>query len=223
MYIFVYKRLLKKLGPSHWWPGETPFEVIVGAILTQNTSWKNVEKAIHALKVKKLLSPGNMAKVKESELAQIIKSSGYYNQKARKLIVFLDWFKKHRNSISYINRKYSKKENELRQELLGLYGIGPETADSILCYALKKPFFVVDHYTFRWLHRYRPDRYTKNYEDLRSIVEKEFLKRYPEQPVVHLNEFHALIVRLSSQICTKKNPKCNICPLEGRCVANDIV
>jgi len=220
MFISAYKKLLKKLGSSNWWPGDTSFEIIAGAILTQNTSWKNVEKAIRSLKEHNLLKPKLMARLKQDELAPIIRSSGYYNQKARKLIAFLEWFEKFNYSISIINKKYRGRENDLRNDLLSLHGIGPETADSILCYAFEKPFFVVDKYTFRWLQRYRPDKYTDSYETLRKNVERAFKKQYPDDTTGHLNEYHALIVRLCNGVCVKRNPLCDECPLHGRCAVN---
>lgn len=222
----AYRRLLERLGPSRWWPGETPFEVMVGAILTQNTSWTNVEKSINLLKEKKLLVPGPMASLRRDELAVLIRSSGYYNQKAKKLLAFLEWYSTYQFSPAKIRSAFRGREDDLREELLSLHGVGRETADSILCYALELPFFVVDAYTVRWLARYRKGESHAGYESLRHAVESEFQKRYGREGdgrrkgaslTAHFNEFHALLVRLGKDFCKKRNPLCKGCPLEDLC------
>ena len=148
----IYNRLYKAYGPRHWWPGETPFEVMVGAILTQNTSWRNVEKAIERLKAKKVLNVKGIHQLKRTELASLIKSSGYYRIKADRLKAFVDFiFEEYDGRIEKMRRE---KMEVLRPRLLKVKGVGPETADSILLYGLRKPIFVVDAYTKRILSRH---------------------------------------------------------------------
>ena len=216
----AYKTLFDHLGPSSWWPARTPFEVIIGAILTQNTSWKNVEKAIAALKEKKLLSAGQLSSMSVEELGPIIRSSGYYNQKAKKVLLFLEWYKKYNYSPAAVKRKFSNDYHSLREELLCVHGVGRETADSILCYAFELPFFVVDAYTFRWLSRYSPAHYFEKYDDLRLTVENEFQAVFESDITKHYNEYHALLVRLGNGICTKRNPACHSCCLSLTCKKN---
>lgn len=219
----VYNRLRAKLGPSQWWPGDSPFEVMVGAILTQNTSWKNVERAIAELKRHRLLRPRRMHALPPEELAPLIRSSGYYNQKAKKLHALLDWYSGYGYSVARIQRAFPpERRDALRRELLELRGVGPETADSILCYALGMPFFVVDAYTMRWLERYAPEHACRDYEPLRAAVEAELACAVSGEAefVQILNEFHALIVRLCARICTKRRPDCEGCPLRRTCRRN---
>ncbi len=202
----IYDILLKAFGPRHWWPGESPLEIIVGAILTQNTAWKNVEKAIENLKAAGCLSLKALDKIPQDELAELIRSSGYYNQKAKKIKIF----------VRYICSRYAcsleamrhRPLEELREELLSLYGIGPETADSILLYAFEKPTFVVDAYTRRILLRHGWMTEKATYEDIRAF----FMKHLP-QDVALFNEFHALIVYVGNQFC-RRNPRCSDCVLE---------
>lgn len=213
----VYRLLASQLGPSRWWPAESPLEVMLGAILTQNTSWKNVEKALAALRESTDLEPERIRAMPPAHLAECIRSSGYFNQKAERLRLFLDWFAAYGFDMRRLRRRPPE---ALRQELLGLKGIGPETADSILCYAVEWPFFVVDAYTFRLMERLGlglPDRY----EPLREAVESEFRRAHPHdtERTDHLNEFHALIVRHGNTICRKRNPDCPACPLRRRCRA----
>ncbi|MBI3395181.1 MAG: hypothetical protein HY042_05055, partial [Spirochaetia bacterium] len=191
---------------------------IVGAILTQNTSWKNVEKALESLSSHGLLSARAMARVPAHELAPLIRTSGYYNQKARKLTAFLKWFVKHNYSTAALRKRYAPDPLLLRAELLGLFGIGPETADSILNYALGFPFFVVDAYTHRLVERYGPHRSRQKYEIVRADVESEFTAVYgTKQLPQHLGEFHALIVRHGNSVCVKRAPRCGSCSLAGSC------
>lgn len=197
--------LLKNYGPRHWWPASTPFEMMVGAILTQNTTWKNAEKAL--LNFGNDLSPEYLAAVDIEELASLIRPSGYYNQKALKLKALTDWFKKYSYSI-YEAEKVAG--DILRNELLAVKGIGPETADSILLYALNKPYFVVDAYTRRILSRLGYNT-PKKYDDLRLLIEANL----PADLYIY-NEFHALIVEHAKQHCRKK-PVCKGCPLEFNC------
>jgi len=216
-FIPIYEKLFSFLGHSKWWPASSPFEVMVGAILTQNTSWKNVEKAIGELKKNGIMSPHSMNEVKEENLALMIKSSGYYNQKAKKLKSLLLWYSDCGLSISRVKTKYSSRWDDLRRDLLSIHGVGPETADSILCYAFELPYFVVDAYTFRLLERFTGRIYS-SYADVQKMVMDEFASHYSKKKLVrHFNEFHALIVRLSYKICAKRNPSCPECPLKKTC------
>lgn len=201
----IYDTLFNAYGPRHWWPAKTPFEMMVGAILTQNTTWTNVEKAIDNFG--EHLSPEFIAAISLEELGQIIRPSGYYNQKALRLKALTAWFKQY----SYDIEKAQLIEGEiLRSELLYVKGIGPETADSILLYALNKPFFVVDTYTKRLLHRLGY-AIPKTYDQLRLKIETSL-----PCDIYLYNEFHALIVEHSKQHC-KKNPSCAACPLVALC------
>jgi len=203
----IYRTLYKAYGPRHWWPGETPFEVMVGAILTQNTSWGNVEKAIQKLKGKRILDPEGIYYLKKSQLASLIKSSGYYRIKANRLKSFVDFlFDKYGGDIQKMGRE---ELGELRDKLLGVKGIGPETADSILLYGLGKSIFVVDAYTKRILSRHRLISEKGSYEEVQNL----FMDHLPHDEKL-FNEYHALFVHLGKTLC-KKIPKCDICPLEG--------
>lgn len=221
IYTSIYDILLRKMGPSHWWPGDSPFEVMVGAILTQNTSWKNVEKAIQNLKDNDVLQPDTMHDLPVEELAAMIRSSGYYNQKAKKLHAYLGWFKLYSYDENSILKTFDRSGSELRSELLKIHGIGPETADSILCYAFGYPWFVVDAYTMRWQGRFRETHKGWKYSEIQERVHGEFFDQYGDSDrQKHFNEFHALLVRLSNTICTKRNRSCDRCPLVGECEKN---
>lgn len=203
----IYRRLYKTFGPQHWWPAQTPFEVIVGAILTQNTAWANVEKAIENLKTANCLSPRKIRDIPLPRLARLIRPSGYYNIKAKRLKSFINFlFQKYSGSLARMSKTNLAK---LRQQLLLVKGIGPETADSILLYACGKPIFVVDAYTQRILERHSLLDGKTQYAKVQSI----FLRNLKPQTRL-FNEFHALLVRLGKDFCRKK-PLCNLCPLEG--------
>jgi endonuclease-3 related protein len=208
--IGIHDILLDRFGPQHWWPGETPFEVAVGAILTQSTSWKNVEKAIGNLKKAGLLTPGELHKIECNELAVHIRPAGYYNAKARKLKEFINHvYVNHRGELSGMLESNGK---DLRKELLSIWGIGPETADSIVLYAAGKPEFVVDAYTRRIFSRLGYVDGGIDYDGLKEFSEKNL----PRDVSVY-NEFHALLVRLGKDFCRKTTPLCPQCPLEKRC------
>ncbi|HWQ89562.1 MAG TPA: endonuclease III domain-containing protein [Desulfitobacteriaceae bacterium] len=204
----IYDILFREYGQRYWWPASTPYEMMVGAILTQNTAWTNVEKALANFEGR--LSPQFIASVSGEELARIIRPSGYYNQKALRLKALTAWFEKY----SYeIEKTRAGEGPTLRTELLSVQGIGRETADSILTYALNKPFFIVDAYTRRLLSRFgcAVDDVTGSYEDLRLRIENTIprdLKLY--------NEFHALIVEHAKRYC-RKLPLCAGCPLKAVC------
>lgn len=192
----IYKKLLKHFGPQNWWPADTEFEVIVGAILTQNTNWKNVEKAIANLKREKLLSAKKILEVRSLKLERLLKPSGYFRQKARRLKGFI--------------KEYHGKSRMSREELLKIKGIGPETADSILLYAFDKPTFVVDAYTRRIGQRldlFKSD----DYHEIKDFFEKN-LPRDLEM----YKEYHALLVELAKNYC-KIKPLCKKCPINKLC------
>ncbi len=201
----IYRTLYRIYGPRNWWPGETPFEIMVGAILTQNTSWKNVEKAIRELKEKGALTPDEIHRLKRSELARLIKSSGYYRIKAERLKSFVKFlFVNYGGNLGRMRKEEGK---VLREKLLKVRGIGPETADSILLYGLGKPIFVVDAYTKRILLRHGLTSQKTSYEEIQRL----FMDHLPHEERL-FNEYHALMVHLGKTLC-KKIPKCDICPL----------
>ena len=208
----IYQELYIKIGPRDWWPADSPFEIIVGAILTQNTSWTNVKKAIANLKQQNLLSPQLLSKISEPELAGIIRPSGYYNQKAKKIKNFLKYFM--REYSGSIEIMATRDMYILRTELLAINGIGPETADSILLYALEKPIFVVDSYTRRIFSRHNWLSENLDYQEMQDY----FMNRLNEN-VILFNEFHALIDYIGHHYCRKK-PLCDICPLKNELPQN---
>ena len=202
----IYQRLYRSFGPQSWWPGETPFEVIVGAILTQNTNWQNVAKAIDNLKKAKVLTPKKLHSLPLATLARLIRPSGYFNIKAKRLRSFLDFlFKDYQGKLE---KMFSRPLDELRGEILSVKGIGPETADSILLYAGGFPVFVVDAYTKRIFSRQKLLSEDMDYHRVQKIF-MENLKK----DVQLFNEYHALIVRLGKDFCKKTKPKCEVCPI----------
>lgn len=203
----LYEKIYGALGPQGWWPGETPFEVAVGAILTQNTNWGNVARAIKALKDEGLLEARALHNLPEAELARLIRPAGYYNVKARRLKNFLDFLgDRHQYSMELMA---AADLEDLRPALLEVKGIGPETADSILLYALNKPTFVVDAYTFRILSRHSLVNDSCSYEELRQL----FMDHLPPE-VPRYQEYHALLVRLGKDWC-RSQPRCDSCPVQG--------
>ena len=203
----IYQELYRHFGPQSWWPGETPFEVIVGAILTQNTNWQNVAKAIANLKNAGVLTPRKLYSLPQDKLARLIKPSGYFNIKAKRLKAFLDFlFKNYGGSLK---KMFSRDMESLRKEILNIKGIGPETADSILLYAGDFPVFVVDAYTKRIFSRKKLFPEDWDYHQVQKIFMENLKKE-----VRLFNEYHALIVRLGKDFCKKTNPKCEICPIK---------
>ncbi len=203
----IYQRLYAAYGPRHWWPGDTVFEVMVGAILTQNTSWRNVEKAIQNLKKEGVLNPKKMVHLRRADLASLIRPSGYFRIKADRLKNFLAFFFE---AYGGSFRKMGREETEvLRKGLLSIRGIGPETADSMLLYGLQKPVFVVDAYTRRILSRHGIVGQKASYEEIQQL----FMDHLPSDEKL-FNEYHALLVHLGKEVC-RKAPKCGLCPLEG--------
>ncbi|MDH4202048.1 MAG: endonuclease III domain-containing protein [Phycisphaerae bacterium] len=202
----IYNRLYTYYGPQHWWPGETRFEIIVGAILTQNTNWTNVEKAIANLKKGGYLTPAGLHELPADRLAQLIRPAGYFNIKARRLKCFLDWlFDEYDGLLESLN---GLGLSTLREKLLAVKGIGPETADSICLYAFQKPIFVVDAYTARVFGRHGMIEAPSGYEQIQEIFHEGL-----DKDVQFFNEFHALIVQVGKNHC-KPKPICNGCPLE---------
>ncbi len=195
----TYDILFSNFGPQKWWPAKTPFEVVVGALLTQQTSWYNVEKAIKKLREKKLLSPKKLLHIETKELSTHLKPTGYYRQKAQRLKILASEFPR-------LNKLRNKPIDKQRKELLKLNGVGKETADSILLYAFNRPILPIDAYTHRTTERiYGVDG---NYEEIRLFHESSISKN-PKT----LNEYHALIVELAKRYCKKGKPNCVECPI----------
>lgn len=228
----IYETLYRKFGPQGWWPivdinknksiyrkgyfaklkDKEMFEISIGAILTQNTTWKNAEKGLLSLKKNDLLSYTKILNTKDLTLYRLIRSTGYYKQKTKKIKNFSLWLLNNDGSLSKIFSKFKNKKDELRDLLLKINGVGRETADSILLYAGYLPFFVIDSYTKRLYKRFTGDMNEYDYDDLRIIFEKSLNKDFK----IYM-EFHALIVELSKNICLKKNPLCLKCPLSHIC------
>ena len=203
----AYRRMYRYYGPLHWWPGETPFEVMVGAILTQNTAWTNVEKAIANLKKAKVLDPHKLYQLKPAKLAALIRPAGYFRVKTKRLRHFLKFLLE--ECDGNISRLKRQSLEVLREKLLSVNGIGPETADSMLLYALDKPIFVVDAYTRRILHRHHLCKKEMSYADLQQLF-----MTHLKSDVPHYNEYHAQLVNIGKDFCRTK-PRCEKCPLNG--------
>jgi endonuclease-3 related protein len=202
----MYGKLFGAFGPQGWWPGETPFEVALGAILTQNTNWHNVARVLGELKAEGYLNAQILGEMPEAELARRLRPAGYYNLKARRIKNFIAFLARFHNSMEVLARENF---DALRGALLAVKGIGPETADSILLYALDKPTFVVDAYTFRILRRHDLIGEVCSYEELRQT----FMESLPPELRLY-QEFHALLVRLGKEFC-RPEPRCPVCPLNG--------
>lgn len=201
----VYQRLWDAYGPQQWWPGDSPFEVMIGAVLVQNTAWKNVQRAIENLRDVDLLTPVELHAVPPAELEELIRPAGYFRMKARRLRNLLDYlFQQHDGSLDTM---FSLDTETLRHELLAINGIGPETADSILLYAGEKPIFVVDTYTNRVLKRHGWIDYEADYHAIQQFFQSQL-----EVETDLYNEYHALLVRVGHLHC-RKTPKCDECPL----------
>ncbi len=208
VFINIYDRLLKEFGPQGWWPGDSVFEIIIGTILTQNTAWGNVEKAIKNLREHNLLTPPELHQISEKSLARWIRPAGYFNIKARRIKNFLQFlFNHHQGNLQQLQEL---ELSILREKLLTVNGIGPETADSILLYAFQKPIFVVDAYTRRIFSRHKFISEKASYSEIQQF----FMTNLP-QDVGLFNEFHALIVHLGKDFCQRK-PRCEQCPLNAR-------
>ena len=202
----IYQLLFDRFGPQYWWPGETQFEIITGAILTQNTNWANVEKAIDNLKSADRLTPEKLHHLDLSQLAELIRPAGYFNIKAKRLKNFVTWL--FRNYNGQLKNLEDLDTGQMRAELLAIKGIGRETADSILLYALSRPIFVIDAYTARIAIRHGLIEPEADYEQIREL----FQSNLPPDSQL-FNEYHALLVRLGKNYC-KPKAKCTGCPLE---------
>lgn len=202
----AYERMLAAFGPQHWWPGESPFEIIVGAVLVQNTAWRNVERAIENLREAGVMAPGAIARLDVAELAPLIRPAGYYQVKARRL----------HNLVKFIVDEYGgcldtmfrEEMSGLRASLLSIHGIGPETADAILLYAGGLPSFVVDTYTHRVVARHGWIDYDAGYDEIKDLFESTV----PREVQLY-NEYHALLVQVGKEFCRRSLPKCEHCPL----------
>ncbi|HUL35004.1 MAG TPA: endonuclease III domain-containing protein [Candidatus Eisenbacteria bacterium] len=201
-----FDALFQSYGEQHWWPGRSPFEIIVGAILVQNTSWTNAAQAIANLRHASLLTPAAIHAISLPRLARLIRPSGYFRQKARKLKAFLNFLcQNYRGSLKTMFRTPTA---QLREQLLQIHGIGPETADSILLYAGNHPVFVVDAYTRRILQRHQLAQGNESYEGVRGLFEQSL----PNDPRL-FNEYHALIVHVGKHHCRRRAPLCSTCAL----------
>jgi endonuclease-3 related protein len=204
--IRYFAAMSQALGPMQWWPAKTSFEVIVGAILTQNTSWTNVERAIANLRSAQMLTPSTITSARLSKLALLVRPSGYFRQKAKKLKAFVRFLQ--REYGGSLKRMFDTPTEILREKLLSVHGIGPETADSILLYAGNHPVFVVDAYTHRIFGRHGITDGKPQYERVRALLEAAL----PRDSQL-FNEFHALVVNTGKNWCRKKEPRCAECPL----------
>jgi endonuclease-3 related protein len=205
----IYRRLLRARGHAGWWPGETPFEICIGAILTQNTAWSNVEKAITRLRRRDRLSFSRLRALRPSRIAPLIRSSGYFNVKARRLAAFLRFLG--REYGGEVARMAAEEPAVLRRKLLAVTGIGRETADSIVLYAAGLPLFVVDAYTRRVFSRLGLIRGDEDYDEIQGV----FMRELPADPALY-NDFHAQVVLLGKDHC-RPRPRCSACPLDTIC------
>ena len=205
----VYDLLLASYGPQGWWPGDGPFETIVGAILTQNTAWTNAARAIENLKAAGAMSPAALRAASESDLAELVRPSGYFNAKARKLKAMADHLARYGDDIPAMR---SKDVRVLRAELLAVHGVGPETADDILLYAVGLPSFVIDVYTQRIVDRMLPRLRLRGYDAYQALFE-----RHLPRDAAMFNEYHALLDAHAKAVCLKREPRCGACVLAGLC------
>ncbi len=207
--INIYHQLMARYGPQYWWPAPEPFEIIVGAILTQSAAWGNVEKAIANLKSAGTLSPSALRRLPLAELAKLIYPCGYYNAKALKLKSFAHWLGEHYNDN--LGKLFTHDIDYLRQQLLSVHGIGQETADSIILYAANKPIFVIDAYTRRIINRIGLAPVANSYSAYQTL----FIDNLPTDTRL-FNEYHALLVRLAKEVC-RSHPSCPQCCLNDFC------
>ncbi|MFC2066126.1 endonuclease III domain-containing protein [Chloroflexota bacterium] len=205
----IYQRLIARYGPQHWWPAQEPFEVIVGAILTQSAAWSNVEKAMANLKAAGALSPQELRRLPQPEVARLVHPSGYYNAKALKLKSFAYWLGENYNDN--LDKLFARNIDQLRQQLLLIYGVGDETADSIILYAANKPIFVIDAYTRRIITRAGLAPESDNYAAYQTL----FMSTLPADTRL-FNEYHALLVHLAKYVC-RPHPLCQQCCLNDIC------
>lgn len=206
----IYQQLLTAFGPRHWWPADSRLEIIVGAVLTQGVAWKNVEKAINNLKQSGTLDFYTLLEMEDDTLSDMIHSTCYHRQKTRKLKTLFSWVQSHYDGD--LDRMLNNPTAELRCELLNLWGVGPETADSILLYAGGHPVFVVDAYTQRIMARIGLVDEKLSYQEMQSYFHNNLP---PEAPMY--NEYHALLVKLGAEYCRKQRPRCGKCPVSSGC------
>lgn len=202
----TYERLLAAFGPQNWWPGDSPFEIMVGAVLVQNTAWRNVERAIANLREANLMAPRLLYAVPPAELAEMIRPAGYYQVKTKRLRNLLKFVVEEFDGS--LEAMFATSLSTLREQLLSIHGIGPETADAILLYAGGLPTFVVDTYAHRVLARHGWIGYDADYHEIKELFESTL-----PQDVQLYNEYHALLVRVGKDFCKKSGPKCDACPL----------
>jgi endonuclease-3 related protein len=207
----IYATLATAYGPRHWWPAETPFEMAIGAILTQNTAWSNVERAIAALREAKALSRDGLAALDDGTLQSLIRPTGFFRQKAERLQGFAAYLQFHHAGV--LERMLAGELSAVRKEMLAIKGIGPETADSILLYAGGHATFVVDAYTRRLMSRLGLLEGKEPYETIRTFFQEHLPASAPL-----FNEYHALIVEHCKQRCRKNRPVCSDCPLAANCL-----
>ncbi|MDR9500881.1 MAG: endonuclease III domain-containing protein [Desulfurivibrionaceae bacterium] len=205
----LYQTLLDHFGPQRWWPGDTTLEIVVGAVLTQNTNWRNVSLALAQLKQEELLSLDGLLALPVAQLAALIRPAGYYNIKAQRLKNLLTLLAEEIADSGSLEEFFSQDLFSVRSKLLSVKGIGPETADSILLYAARKPIFVVDAYTYRFLSRHGLVAEESSYEEMQEL----FMSALPPEADLY-NEYHALLVCLGKEFCKKSNPRCQECPLQ---------
>ena len=203
----IFHALLQHFGPQHWWPGDSPFEIAVGAILTQNTNWQNVARAIENLKSANVLEPHAIDRLAIAELAELIRPAGYFRLKAKRLKNFVHWLVKRFDGS--MGAMAAASLSTLREELLSINGIGPETADSILLYAAGKPTFVVDAYTHRIAVRHGWIEPEAGYDELKDHFESKLPDDVPT-----MNEMHALLVAVGKKLCRPREARCDECPLK---------
>ncbi|OGO20658.1 MAG: endonuclease [Chloroflexi bacterium RBG_16_50_9] len=209
----IYRKLMAQYGPQHWWPALEPFEIIVGAILTQSAAWINVEKAIANLKKEAALSPAALRQLPQAEVARLVHPCGYYNAKARKLQAFARWLgEQYQDNLEEL---FANDVDHLRDQLLAIYGIGEETADSIILYAANKPIFVIDAYTRRIISRLGIATHGDSYASYQHL----FMSNLPGDTRL-FNEYHALLVRLAKNAC-QSHPLCQQCCLNDMCNFHD--
>lgn len=217
----AYQLMRARFGHQHWWPGETPFEVCVGAILTQNTAWTNVERAIANLKAARVLEPGTLFALPEPELAQLIRPAGYFNVKARRLRSFLRVLVE--TFGGDLNRLFAGKTSVVRERLLAIHGVGPETADSLLLYAGGHRSFVIDAYTKRIFQRHdwspqsavHSPKSPANYDGLKNLCESALNRKTGAAQLDYWQDYHAQLVMVGKHFCRPRAPRCDECPLKS--------
>ncbi len=208
----AYRLMRKQFGHRNWWPGDTPFEICVGAVLTQNTSWKNVEHAITNLKAAKAITARKIYALSHDELAQIIRPAGYFNLKAKRLRNFVDTLVEQHGAS--IKRLFNGETSIVRDRLLAINGVGPETADSMLLYAGNHNSFVIDAYTKRIFSRHKWCDENADYDDLKNLCSESLNQKPGTAKLDYWQDYHAQLVGVGNRYCKTRNPLCNECPLK---------